>query len=108
MSAKHRTPEYHRNARIIRGRVKVAHRRHEPVPCWRGGGPIMPGQPFDVGHRTGATGSTLHDLAPEHRHETPGCCKGNRAHGGADGAALTNARHRPINKPTSQGTSWPI
>ncbi|MFS0714091.1 hypothetical protein ABC195_09410 [Microbacterium sp. 2P01SA-2] len=68
----------------------------------------MPGQPYDVGHLPGALGSALHELAPEHRHETPGCCKGNRAHGGTDGAAKTNARHRAITKPTNQGTSWPI
>jgi hypothetical protein len=91
MTAKHRTPEYQRNARIIRARVKTIHVRGEAVTCWRCRGPIRPGQPFDVGHVNGATGSTLHDLAPEHRHTT-GSCVGNRADGGRQGAAITNRR----------------
>lgn len=91
MSGKHRTPEYQRNARTIRARVKAVHRSGEPVACWRCRRPIMPGQPFDVGHVDGATGSTLHDLAPEHRHAT-GACVGNRADGGKQGAAITNRR----------------
>lgn len=108
MSGKHRSAEYHRNARIIRKRVSSAHQGHQPVPCWRGGRPIMPGQPYDVGHLPGARASALHELAPEHRHATPGCCEGNRTHGGRDGAAKTNARHRPIISPSTKGTSWPI
>lgn len=91
MSGKHRTPEYQRNARVIRARVAVVHRSGEPVTCWRCRRPIMPGQPFDVGHVDGATGSTLSDLAPEHRHAT-GSCVGNRADGGKQGAAITNRR----------------
>ncbi|QCQ16995.1 hypothetical protein [Microbacterium sp. RG1] len=107
MSAKHQTREYQRNAKVIRARVRVSHKRQQPVPCWRGGGPIMPGQPYDVGHLPGARASALHELAPEHRHATPGCCRGNRAHGGAEGAAITNAKHRPKTV-TGPATSWPI
>lgn len=89
MSDKHRSPEYQRNARILRARVRAIHRSGEPVVCWRCRRPIMPGQPFDVGHVDGATGSTPSDLAPEHRHST-GSCIGNRADGGRRGAAITN------------------
>lgn len=91
MSAKHSDPEYMRNARIIRGRVRALHKRDEPAQCWRCGRAIAPGQPFDVGHRNGATGHSLAELAPEHRHTTP-YCEGNRANGGRKGAAITNAR----------------
>lgn len=45
------------------------------LTCWRCGGPITPGQPWDLGHddhdRTITRG-------PEHRHPT-GRCPGNRA-----------------------------
>lgn len=102
MSAKHSDPEYMRNAGIVRRRVKALHRQGEPVQCWRCGRAIVPGQPFDVGHRDGATGHSLAELAPEHRHATS-YCQGNRSHGGSLGAAKTNAR-RII--PQGQVTSW--
>lgn len=66
----------------------------------------MPRQPYDVGHVHGAIGNSLTDLAPEHRHAT-GPCPGNRADGGAKGAALTNSRRVRIT-PKTEGTSWPI
>ncbi len=100
MGAKHRTAEYQRNARTIRKRVKAQHAAGRAVACWRCPRPIMPGQKFDVGHRTGARGSALHELAPEHRGE-------NRAEGGRRGAALTNAKHAP-SIPTTKSKSWPI
>lgn len=106
MTAKHQTPEYQRNARIIRDRVKAAHRAGRPVACWRCAGAIAPGQPFDVGHMRGAIGSSLQELAPEHRHRTAGCI-GNRAHGGAQGAAKTNARHTPTVQP-KQTATWKL
>lgn len=106
MTAKHRTAEYQRNARIIRARVEVAHRRGEPVPCWRCRGAILPGRPYDVGHRNPTGGHSLDNLAPEHRHRTGGC-PGNRAHGGSLGAARTNARHTPT-IPTGAHTTWPV
>lgn len=107
MTAKHRTPEYQRNARIVRGRVRAAHATGRPVRCWRGGGAILPGTAYDVGHIAGAIGSRLEELAPEHRSATPGCCGGNRSHGGKHGATKTNARHAPT-IPTTRETSWPI
>jgi hypothetical protein len=106
MSAKHQTAEYARNARIIRGRVSTLHRRGQPAMCWRCRRPIHPGEPFDVGHLQGATGSALTDLAPEHRHRT-GACPGNRRDGGAKGAAITNAR-RVSTQPATAATTWPI
>jgi hypothetical protein len=49
----------------------------EPIPCWRCGHSIQPGQAWDLGHddhdRTKYRG-------PEHRHPTP-WCKGNRLAG---------------------------
>lgn len=104
MSAKHRDPEYMRNARTIRGRVNTIHRHGEAVQCWRCGGAIVPGQPFDVGHVTGATGHALSDLAPEHRHATRHC-PGNRAHGGQLGAAKTNAARRV---PQGEVSTWKL
>lgn len=88
MTAKHQTPEYRRNAKTRRQQVKAAHKFGQPVPCWRCGRPIFPGQPFDVGHIDGALGSTLRELAPEHRGE-------NRRAGGAVGAARREARRLP-------------
>lgn len=102
MSAKHSDPEYMRNAKIIRGRVRAAHRRDEPVQCWRCRRAIVPGQPWDVGHRDGATGHSLAELAPEHRHATA-YCEGNRANGGRKGAAITNGRH---SIPQGSVTQW--
>jgi hypothetical protein len=100
MSAKHRTPEYQRNARTIRKRVRAQHAAGQAVRCWRCPLPILPGQPFDVGHLPGAVGSSLHELAPEHRGE-------NRSDGGRRGAAKTNARHAPT-VPTTKTKTWNI
>lgn len=107
MSAKHRTAEYQRNAPIIRKRVRAAHAAGQAVPCWRCRRGIRPGQPFDVGHITGAIGSALHELAPEHRHATP-TCTGNRSDGGRRGAAKTNARHTPTIPTTTTAKTWNI
>ncbi|MDL9978841.1 hypothetical protein [Microbacterium candidum] len=106
MTSKHQTPEYRRNALTIRERVTAAHRTGRPVACWRCRRPIAPGQPYDVGHVQGATGSTLRDLAPEHRHRTAHCV-GNRAHGGNLGARITNSRHTPTT-PAGDTTTWNI
>lgn len=106
MTAKHRTPEYQRNAKRIRKRVRAAFRRGEGVTCWRCRRIIMPGEPFDVGHLPGAQASAEHELAPEHRHKTSRCI-GNRADGGRIGAAIRNNRARVIT-PTTQEQSWPI
>jgi len=105
MTAKHQSPEYQRNARTVRARVRAQHRLGRPVPCWRGGGPILPGQSYDIGHIDPAGGEHMTNLAPEHRHRTPGCCAGNRTIGGAQGAAITNARNPTT---VSNVTSWPV
>lgn len=103
MTRKHRTPEYHRNARELRAKVKALHRADQPVICWRGGGIIPPGTPWDAGH----TGHG-EQLAPEHRHQTRGCCDGNRREGGRAGALAT---HRtPARTVQSDGNvrAWPV
>lgn len=102
MSRKHQSPEYKRNALIIRKRVRTIHKYGDPVQCWRCGRAIVPGQHFDVGHLPNAQGSALHELAPEHRHRTLSC-PGNRAEGGRVGAAATNARRTT---PEGQVKSW--
>lgn len=106
MTAKHRTAEYQRNARTIRARVASIHAQGGTVACWRCRGPIGKLTPYDVGHLPGARASALHELAPEHRHATSSCT-GNRAAGGRDGAAKTNARHTPTITPTNE-TSWNV
>lgn len=90
-SAKHRTRQYQVNADLRRAQVKAAHRAGEAVACWRGGGPIHPGQPFDIGHRSPTGGEGLDNLWPEHRHEAAGCCDGNRRDGGRLGLAMRRA-----------------
>lgn len=104
MSAKHRDPEYIRNAKTWRKRVHSIHRSGEPVQCWRCRRAIVPGQPFDIGHIDGAIGHSMAELAPEHRHATP-YCTGNRAHGGQLGAAKTNAARQV---PQGQVTTWKL
>lgn len=106
MSARHNTPAYRRNARIIRQRVAGMHRLGADATCWRGGGPIPPGMPYDVGHRDPAGGDDLGNLAPEHRTATLGCCRGNRNHGGAAGARITNGQ-RAVHRP-SEATTWKL
>ncbi|WP_067197145.1 hypothetical protein [Microbacterium sp. XT11] len=105
MSAKHQTPEYQRNARILRKRWTPEHQAGRLV-CWRCRRRILPGEPFDVGHLPHARASALHELAPEHRHRSRSCI-GNRAAGGRQGASITNRRHR-IDVPTTNETTWTI
>lgn len=95
MSTKHQSPAYQRNARIIRDRVRSGWKAGIPATCWRGGGPIVKGQSFDVGHIDPNGGDGVWNLAPEHRTKTPGCCGGNRNIGGAVGAAIRNAKTAP-------------
>ena len=86
MSAKHRDPEYLKNARIIRQRVATCRRAGIEVTCWRCGHPIDPEQRWDTGHIDPDGGPGLDNLAPEHRYKS-GRCIGNRADGGRLGAA---------------------
>lgn len=108
MTAKHRTAEYQRNARTIRNRVKALHKAGQPALCWRGGGQIGPHTPYDVGHLPGARGSALHELAPEHRHRTPGCCDGNRTEGGRVGAMVTNRTPARTVQVAQQSQTWKL
>lgn len=106
MTARHHTPAYRRNARIIRQRVQGQHRLGQDATCWRGGGPIPPGMPFDVGHRDPLGGDDLGNLAAEHRGAVLGCCRGNRAEGGATGARLTNSQRHSHR--SSEVTTWTL
>ena len=108
MSAKHRDPEYLRNRRVIRDRVKALHAAGQPAICWRGGGPIGPRTPYDVGHLPGARGHALHELAPEHRSAFDGCCRGNRAEGGRVGAMLTNRTPVRTVQVAQSAQSWKV
>lgn len=85
MTAKHQHPEYRKNARIVRARVRAAHRTGLEVTCGRCGYPIDPEQRYDVGHRDPEGGHGLDNLRPEHRGE-------NRSAGGRTGAAVRGAR----------------
>ena len=100
MSAKHRDPEYLKNARIIRAQVASKRRAGIEVTCWRCGHPIDPEQRFDVGHIDPNGGPGLDNLAPEHRYKTARCI-GNRADGGRLGAARQReAKSRRAPAPT--------
>ncbi len=88
MTARHQSPEYRKNARIIRAQTK----RLDVAMCIRCHGPIFisEGEPFDVGHiidgiRGGS--NALSNLGPQHRKE-------NRRDGGRLGAETTNRGKR--------------
>ena len=104
MTRKHQTPEYQRNAKVVRTRAKAQLRAGIPVPCWRCGRAIE-NLAFDVGHIDPQGGERMSNLAPEHRYSTGGC-RGNRAHGGSDGAAITNSRR--VTTKRSDVTTWPV
>lgn len=91
MTAKHRDPEYRKNAKIIRQQVAKRHRAGDDPTCGRCGFPISEEQRYDVGHIDPQGGPGLDNLAPEHRYKT-GRCQGNRAHGGRLGAAIQQTR----------------
>lgn len=109
MTAKHRDPEYLRNARIVRQRVAAARRSGQEVRCWRCGFEIDPEQRFDVGHFDPDGGPGLDNLGPEHRYKTTRCI-GNRADGGRIGAARRQSstpRTTPSSTVTKSGIlSW--
>jgi hypothetical protein len=91
VTAKHRDPEYLRNARLIRQQVAAARRGGREVTCWRCRRAIDPEQRWDVGHINADGGHDLSNLAPEHRYRS-GQCVGNRAAGGQLGAARRQQR----------------
>lgn len=96
MSSKHATPEWRRTCRIIRNQVRGIWSRGDDAQCWRCGGPIPEGLPYDVGHIDPLGGEGVDNAAPEHRGE-------NRREGGRIGARITNARK---SKTTFQGPAW--
>jgi hypothetical protein len=108
MTRKHQDPEYRRNAAILRDGVKQAHNQGGWAVCWRGGGRITTRTPYDIGHLPGARGHALSELAPEHRHRTPGCCDGNRREGGRVGAMMTNKTPARTVQSVGQSQSWPL
>ncbi|PQZ60675.1 MULTISPECIES: hypothetical protein [unclassified Microbacterium] len=85
MTEKHRDPEYLKNARTVRARVRMCWRNGTEVRCWRTGAIIEPGMSFDVGHIEHDGGHGISNLAPE-------SVKSNRSEGGRRGAAITNGR----------------
>lgn len=90
MSARHRDPEYRKNARLRRQQINLLLKRGEDVACVDCGRPIQEGQTFDIGHlidgwRGG--GHELSNLSASHR-------KCNRSSGGKAGAAHTNSLSR--------------
>lgn len=105
MTGKHQSPEYQRNARVVRTRTRSQLKLGIPVPCWRCGAAILPGMLFDVGHIDPHGGERMTNLAPEHRTATGGC-RGNRAIGGRDGAAISNSRRIVVKR--SDVTTWPL
>jgi hypothetical protein len=67
-------------------RILTAYRAGRPIKCGRCGKDMIPGEPFDLGHRHALVeGGDRKDYHPEHRSE-------NRA----DGARITNARRSRI------------
>lgn len=102
MTAKHRDPEYLKNARIIRSQVASKRRAGIDVTCWRCGHLIDDEQRFDVGHIDADAGPGLDNLHAEHRYKTARC-QGNRAAGGRLGAARQQQRRtlRTPSAPTS-------
>jgi hypothetical protein len=68
----------------------------------------MPRTPYDVGHLPGARGSSLSELAPEHRHRFTGCCDGNRREGGRVGAMRSNKTPARIVHNDGNVQSWPV
>ncbi|WP_309105028.1 hypothetical protein [Microbacterium sp.] len=97
MTAKHRDPEFLRNARLVRAQVRRAWRLGDEVRCWRCGRMLEPGAPFDVGHLDPHGGPARSNLAPE-------CVRCNRGEGGRRGAAITNGRRpRPSLRPVRRG-----
>lgn len=90
MSAHHQHPQYLRNARIVRARVRADHKVGRLVICIGCGRAITPEQAFDVGHIIDAARGGSHDLTnlgPQHRRE-------NRQSGGRAGALIVNRTSR--------------
>lgn len=86
MTLRHADPEYARNARTVRTRVKADHKAGRPVWCIGCGREVQPQQTFDVGHRIDAArggSNAISNLGPQHRGE-------NRRAGGKLGAQMTN------------------
>lgn len=90
MSKHHRTPEWHRNSKIVRQVTKATLSRGGQVRCVNCGKTIAPDQAWDVGHIVDADrggSSALSNLGAAHR-------RCNRSAGGRLGAIKTNATSR--------------
>jgi hypothetical protein len=104
MTRKHQSPEYQRNARVIRKRTDAQLATGAQLACWRCGRPIV--KPYDVGHIHPNGGEHMSNLAPEHRTRT-GVCAGNRNDGGRVGGLSTAAGKRAAQK-RSDVTTWDV
>ena len=104
MTAKHRDPEYKKNARMLRQAINRRHRLGLDVTCWRCGRPIEPEQSWDVGHVDRDGGHAPDNLAPEHRYKSAYCI-GNRADGGRL-AHRTRRKPAPAATPTANLLPW--
>lgn len=99
MSAGHASPEYQRNARVVRAKVRADHKAGRAVWCIGCGREVQPQQRFDVGHRIDAArggSNALTNLGPQHRGE-------NRRAGGKLGAHMTNEKRKPTGSRTTKG-----
>ncbi|WP_399548518.1 HNH endonuclease [uncultured Microbacterium sp.] len=102
MSSAHADPEYQRNARRVRAKVRADHKAGRAVYCQRCGREIQPTQTFDVGHRIDHSRGGSHaldNLGPEHRN----AC--NRRAGGRLGAQKTN-QARGVSRAVRRLPTW--
>lgn len=103
MTSRHRSPEYLKNARIVRASLAARIDLGHLIPCVDCGRPIQPDQRWDVGHIVPASkgGSNgLDNLGASHRY----AC--NRAAGGRMGAAITNASSRRARRLPTIESGW--
>jgi hypothetical protein len=102
VTARHADPEYMRNARTVRARVKADHKAGRPVWCIGCGREVQPQQTFDVGHRIDAArggSNAISNLGPQHRVE-------NRRAGGKLGAQMTNTARGVSRKARGLPEGW--
>lgn len=99
MSRAHHSPDYHRNARIVRRTLTPKIAAGAFVPCVECGRAVVLGQRWDVGHKTSAArggSNALSNLGAAHR-------RCNRSNGGKAGAA---ARHTASRRARRLPTKW--
>jgi hypothetical protein len=94
MSRWHTAAHHTTRTAKLRPRIQAAIDAGADVRCWRCGGPILPGQAFDLGHQVDlAQGGDPNDMRPEHRSKT-GRCPGNRSAGGKLGRSMQMKKTR--------------